>query len=607
MASLHCASGYESTGARINIRSVLLPLVALAVGIGLWGWANAFALGSRGFYPGVLIPLAFAAGARLKSGHIEHISAALQRPIWRNALLVFLVASIYLIATATLRERTFAPQWHDEFSYLLQSHMIVDGKFWTPAYPLADMIDTFHIISQPVRASMYFPGAAMFYAIGILLSLPSWALPLLATALSAAFIYLICAKLGSGLGGVVGALIFLSSPAVRMASIMVLSQPVLSMLLGATWLLYLLWHQSRRLAYILGIGALGGWAIITRPAEAACFLAPLGLAIVVELLGQPAKRWMVVIGCGLVTFVPFVALQGYINHGVTGDWRTSPYELYIEQHYPALQLGFHEVQADSLPRNTTLQKEAFRQDRVHPEILKHNQDGWWSTLRQRFAGHTNVILPSPIFIVLIPLAALLMCRKQWFVWLTFVLVLSLYTLYPILGPQYSIILAIPVIVGLAMLPQNFDRLDIGPRWIVPALFCALTVSALGSMPPINLTIKDESFSPQELKLIRDLRDDLEKPAIVLFRYAPGISPDIEPVQNYETAWPDEAPIIYGHDMGPRNIEMAQYFRDRQPNRSVYLFDRANMTITYLGKVSDLLGEPSDDQKTTQPSGDMSPN
>jgi hypothetical protein len=53
-------------------------------------------------------------------------------------------------------------------------------------------------------------------------------------------------------------------------------------------------------------------------------------------------------------------------------------------------------------------------------------------------------------------------------------------------------------------------------------------------------------------------------------------------------WPDDARIIRAHDLGPeRNRELFRYYAQRQPQRTVYRFDRMTATLTRLGNVVDL--------------------
>ena len=51
-----------------------------------------------------------------------------------------------------------------------------------------------------------------------------------------------------------------------------------------------------------------------------------------------------------------------------------------------------------------------------------------------------------------------------------------------------------------------------------------------------------------------------EPAVILFRYHPGMNFFEEPVYNTDVAWPDDAPIIRAHDLGwPRDRQIVEYY------------------------------------------------
>ena len=78
-----------------------------------------------------------------------------------------------------------------------------------------------------------------------------------------------------------------------------------------------------------------------------------------------------------------------------------------------------------------------------------------------------------------------------------------------------------------------------------------------------------------------------KPAVVLFHYSAEANVHEEPVYNTDVAWPDDAPVIRAHDLGPRNVEIFRYYAARQPDRFFYRFDRADNSLKPLGYARDL--------------------
>jgi hypothetical protein len=76
------------------------------------------------------------------------------------------VATAYVVAVARQQELDLVPRIHDESSYLIQTRMLLHGRLWMPRHELADFFESFHILTTPVYASKYFPGAAILNAPG---------------------------------------------------------------------------------------------------------------------------------------------------------------------------------------------------------------------------------------------------------------------------------------------------------------------------------------------------------------------------------------------------------------------------------------------------------
>ena len=68
---------------------------------------------------------------------------------------------------------------------------------------------------------------------------------------------------------------------------------------------------------------------------------------------------------------------------------------------------------------------------------------------------------------------------------------------------------------------------------------------------------------------------------------PFLSLQEEPVYNTASAWPDDAPVVFAHDLGARNREIFAYYAKTQPTRLFYRWDRATGQIEDLGFASAL--------------------
>jgi hypothetical protein len=79
---------------------------------------------------------------------------------------------------------------HDEFSNLLAADTFLHGRLANPAPPFPEFFQTFHVLVEPVYASVYFPGTAAFLAAGRALFGCPWAGVVVSVALMCAAVAL---------------------------------------------------------------------------------------------------------------------------------------------------------------------------------------------------------------------------------------------------------------------------------------------------------------------------------------------------------------------------------------------------------------------------------
>lgn len=603
---------------RATLFALPLLVVGVALCVALWG-----PFASVGISPVAqgLIVLA-AAGLAVVPAVSGAVGQALERvrhpsPQARRrvAVCVCVVATLYLAATAYFHARDLFPRIHDECSYTIGARMLARGHLWTAEHPQADFFESFHLLVRPKYCSIYFPGTALMLVPGVWLGLPSWVVPVLLAGAVVGLTYRVTAEMVDGVAGLLAALLVLSTGRFRTFSTMAMAQ-VPSALLGllVVWA-YLRWRRERRTAWAAAVGAFAGWAAVTRPVDALAFAVPVGLAMAWDLLrrreagaeerdGRPtsgparsswAERGRTA-GVVLAGATPFLLLQVAFNVGVTGRPLYSPYVLYLDQNQPGSVFG---TGGSAATAAATRPASALPQKQVYYEGLLANEAdrrkaGPAAWLWARVAQTSINTLPSPLLLVPLPVALLALGnRRRWAAGAAVPLFVGLYLLNPFYLAHYSVPLApaaaLLAVVGMAATAAAAP----GPRLrrgLGAFLVLAVVGGCLVALPEFNPApnATDEPYRTPLLGIVEQKLADVPTPAVVLFRYNPDApypagDPHQEPVYNTDVAWPDDAPIVRAHDLGPaRDEDLFRYYGRKQPTRTFYLFDRQDGSLTELG-------------------------
>ena len=529
---------------------------------------------------------------------------ALREPSRRTRLAVALalvaLAALHSYLQAIRVGRNLQPTWQDEFSYLLQATHLARGRLWYPPHPMADFFESFQMFAKPVYGSMYWPGAALMNVPGRWLGLPTYAMPMLIFGGAVAAIYLLAGRLLDGVAGLAAAAMAVKVLDYADFSSKVMAQiPVTLLAAGLLWA-WLNWRQNKRLRWAAAMGGLAGWLLICRPVDALAFTLPVAAAVVIAL-GRNWRRLTRTAGVTALAALPFVTIQLVQNYGMTGSLLRPAYYEYLRLNQPGATFGGLAGTADAPPPpQTTL-----------PQKLDYND--WLVGLGRRYRAKGAVAdlldnrLPT-LFVVALPgrnfyawavLGALAAfgvygrlptprdARRPLLLMLGVVaLFLTLYALNPFFLGHYALPLAAVTLplcaAGLRALEESA-----GTR-LRPYL---VTLLSGGMILWLGFYIQAFPLGRYDTESLmtftgRDVPRQVAGRALILVYYGPPGSGgyEEEPVYNPLVARPDDARIVWAHDLGGRDGEILRYYAARQPDRQVYLLVRPKRVLIPLGDV-----------------------
>ncbi|HZK80341.1 MAG TPA: glycosyltransferase family 39 protein [Humisphaera sp.] len=315
---------------------------------------------------------------------------------------------------------------------------------------------------------------------------------------------------------------------------------------------------------------------------------------------------------------PFLVLQIVFDQGVTGHPFRAPYGYYLERDQPGSGFGFHHYNPAALPQSTLLEKREFYVNWARPKLAEHTAGNLLALLTRSVKMTVDTTMQCRLLLIFAAIGLLGLVRfgsnpdgispsssaisGRRVVWTTLPLFVIVYAFNPFFLEHYAI-LVIPAVVLSIMLGGQMLAAA-WPRWKTQlwgafvAIIVAASVTSLWEVNRLisspDTAISDETFPSPYLKVVNDLPSyGVTAPAVVLFAYHPGGNYFAEPVYNMDVAWPDDAPIIRAHDLGPiRNREIFEYYAKIQPDRTFWSLDpfRKNEELKKLGTASELAAE-----------------
>lgn len=240
---------------------------------------------------------------------------------------------LFLWTWGTLRP---VPIFHDESAYLLQARIFARLRWASPAPPLPEFFEQYHVFVTPVLASKYPPGHSLLLVPGVWLGLPGL-MPLLLNAISAAFLYLLVRRLASGAAALLAVAVWATSSGVHLHLSSYFSETTTVALWLVGWWVLLRWRETRRTWLLCALAALVAWGGITRPLTMVVFALPAGVVVLRDVL--VGRRWRALaaataVGIAICGIVPLWSAE------TLGSWRTNPYPEYSRVYFPADRPGF---------------------------------------------------------------------------------------------------------------------------------------------------------------------------------------------------------------------------------------------------------------------------
>lgn len=533
---------------------------------------------------------------------------------------VFVVSTAYLIFTALHQGRPLYPKYHDNQSYAVQAQIIASGHLWLAKHAHPEFFDTFHVIVDPVYASMYFPGAAMFFAVGVLLHLPFWITAVLIAAGCMALTYRVIAEVVDNFAGLLAPLWLVALPWFRHLSAMLMSHPVLLLLgLSIAWA-FLRWRESRKWRWCLAVGAFAGFAAITRPADALCYALPIGIAMLLDLRGdkRPFGDYVRLAATIVAGAAPLLAIQIVFNLGVSGKPFESPYRTYLDRDAPQLSFGFHTYDPEKMPKSSLPQKQIYHATFNAGLIRDHRPERLLKTWFDRYDGRLRTVFESTTpSLILAPLVLVgflgLTTRARWTLFVTLPLYCVLYLFYAALLRHYTPVIAPATILigllGIRELESLHPRLRAGAATFSAVFIAGICIVVL---PEIKPRMEDDPFPYPEMVDARvNIPKNVQRPALVFVTFSATFKENenkqmvveenvhAEPVYNYDAARIDDNPIIFAHDLGPKNVELLRYYLEKDPGRHVYTYHRLTRRLMPRGTIADELKRLRSPAATTQ--------
>lgn len=475
---------------------------------------------------------------------------------------------------------------HDESSYRLGTLLLASGKLWTGGLWAPESFESFHILTEKVYASIYFPGTAMLHVPGYWLGLPAQVTSVVLAGLSLVAIFALVRRVGGGDLGLLAAVLVWGSSPFRLHAGMIMSQ-IPSLLMGTLAFLAMLeWRERGEWWQAALIGGFCGGLMLVRPQDGA-FLLPVLACLALPELRRYRKRLLKGVAIAFAGISPFLCLMLVQNTGLTGSpWKAAYWE-YTKQMQPGT--GFLSSHSDVKPQTSVQQKIDLATE--YSEIQKASVDeSVVANIRSRGQMLLKGTLPSVGLVLLFPLGICALVRNSEGRGITGVLLLYvlIYGSFSFYMPPYAIPVSGYVAGVIVMSLRSLGQMSANVRNIA---FMFVAVTSIVNLPEINPAAKQEYPAARDSKLAVLAEATLpNKPAVLFIRYQSGDDFHDEPVYNLGALKLEDQSVIRAHDLG--ESKRLEVLKGLHSPRHVYILERRTGIVMPLGVSDQILKEKS---------------
>ncbi len=459
-----------------------------------------------------------------------------------------------------------SPQVQDEFSYLLAADTFSHGTLTNPSHPMWVHFETIHEIWKPTYASKYPPGQGLFLAVGQILTgqpiIGVWLSMGLASAAIAWMFQAVVARTYATVGGFLIALhpIMTNWGDRYWGGGVALFGGALA--LGAFLRLRYAARTRYALAFATGLAVLA----VTRPFEGLALAIPLFANLIwraargaTELSRTSKTVWVPMLAC--LTLVG--SWIGYYNLKVTGNILEMPYAEEVKEYEKAPILLFLPPLPDRVYHHVELERfwAGLEYDQYKAE---QSLSGFVASVGEKlhiiFGTATGF---QPLWVLsLVALPFAVAKRRQIRLlatilsfWL-FVVIWETYFHNHYAAPALPLIFAL-FVIGLEQLCRTSWR----DRPFGRSLAGISILVFVASIPAFHFADASGKlkWAARRAEIKRTLQN-LPGKQLVIVHYSPDHEPGEEWIYNAPNI--DQSNVVWAQDMGPKNIELLDYFCDR---------------------------------------------